>query len=85
MNKYELKYLYESEAQKVENLIDINGKNASHIQELYADIKKKEETINKLLVRINEKREENYKLKDIIRSQTEKSLAEYHFPETVNN
>ena len=33
MNKYELKYMYEQEATKVENLIDINGKNAHHIAE----------------------------------------------------
>ena len=85
MNKYELKYMYEQEATKVENLIDINGKNAHHIQELYADLKKKDETINKLLTRINEKREEVHKLKTIIRSQTEKNLTEYHFPSEVDN
>ena len=45
MNKYELKYMYEQEATKVENLIDINGKNAHHIQDLYAEIKKKDENM----------------------------------------
>ena len=51
MNKYELKYMYEQEATKVENLIDINGKNAHHIQDLYAEIKKKDENIDKLIAR----------------------------------
>ena len=85
LTKYETKYLLESELTKVENLIDVVGKNAHHIQDLYADIKKKDETINKLLARINEKREENYKLQSIIKSQSEKNLAEYHFPESVDN
>ena len=40
MTKWEYKYLWESEATKVENLIDINGKNTHHIQDLYADLKK---------------------------------------------
>ena len=39
----------QAKQRKVENLIDINGKNTHHIQELYADLKKKDETINKLL------------------------------------
>ena len=86
MNKYELKYMYEQEATKVENLIDINGKNAHHIQDLYAEIKKKDENIDKLIARLNDKREEVYKLKNIIQSQTQKNLREYHFgEESVDN
>ena len=64
MNKYELKYCLEDESTKVKDLIDINGKNAHHIQDLYEEIKE---------------------LKNIIRSQQEKNLAEYHFPESVDN
>ena len=67
MNKYELKYMYEQEATKVENLIDIN------------------ENIDKLIARLNDKREEAFKLKTIIKSQQEKNLAEYHFPNEVDN
>ena len=67
MNKWEYKYLWEQEATKVENLIDINGKNAFHIQELYADLKKKDEVI--------EKREDVLKLKNLIKTQHEKDFA----------
>jgi hypothetical protein len=34
MNKWEYKYQWETAAAQVENLIDINGKNTYHIQEL---------------------------------------------------
>ena len=77
--------MYEQEAIKVENLIDVAGKNAHHIQDLSSELKKKDETINKLLARINEKREEVYRLQNIIKSQQEKNLAEYHFPNEVDN
>ena len=86
MNKYELKYMFEQETLKVENLIDVVGKNAHHIQDLYAEIKKKDENISKLIGRLNDKREEVYKLKNIIQSQTQKNLREYHFGEdSVDN
>jgi len=86
MNKYELKYMYEQESGKVENLIDVVGKNAHHIQDLYAELKKKDESIDKILTRLNDKREEVYKLKNIIQSQTQKNLREYHFgEESVDN
>ena len=45
MNKYELKYCFEEEARKNSELIDVVGKNAYHIQDLYAEIKKKDENI----------------------------------------
>ena len=85
MNKYEIKYMFEQETLKVENLIDVVGKNAHHIQDLYAEIKKKDENINKLIGRLNDKREEVFKLQNIIKSQQEKNLREYHFPESVDN
>ena len=86
MNKYELKYMFEQETLKVENLIDIVGKNAHHIQDLSAELKKKDENIDKLIARLNDKREEVYKLKNIIQSQTQKNLREYHFgEESVDN
>ena len=86
MNKYELKYMYEQETLKVENLIDVVGKNSHHIQDLSAELKKKDENIDKLIARLNDKREEVYKLKNIIQSQTQKNLREYHFgEESVDN
>jgi hypothetical protein len=85
MNKYELKYLFEQEATKVENLIDVVGKNAHHIQDLSAELKKKDANIDKLIARLNDKREEVFKLKNIIQSQAQKNLAEYHFPTEVDN
>ena len=86
MNKYEFKYMYEQETLKVENLIDVVGKNAHHIQDLSAELKKKDENIDKLIARLNDKREEVYKLKNIIQSQTQKNLREYHFgEESVDN
>tara|TARA_R100000951_G_scaffold82271_1_gene70012 strand:- start:153 stop:413 length:261 start_codon:yes stop_codon:yes gene_type:complete len=86
MNKYELKYMFEQETLKVENLIDVVGKNAHHIQDLYAELKKKDVNIDKLIERLNTKREEVYKLKNIIQSQTQKNLREYHFgEESVDN
>ena len=75
MNKWEYKYQWETAAAQVENLIDINGKNTHHIQDLYADLKKKDEIINKLSVKLNDKREEVYKLKNIIKTQHEKDFA----------
>ncbi len=78
--------MYEQEATKVENLIDVVGKNAHHIQDLQAELKKKDIFIKKLTDRLQTEREETFKLKNIIRSQTEKNLAEYHFgEESVDN
>ena len=86
MNKYELKYMFDQETLKVENLIDVVGKNAHHIQDLSAELKKKDENIDKLIARLNDKREEVYKLKNIIQSQTQKNLREYHLgEESVDN
>ena len=86
MNKYELKYMFEQETLKVENLIDVVGKNAHHIQDLSAELKKKDANIDKLIARLNDKREEVFKLKNIIQSQTQKNLREYHFgEESVDN
>ena len=85
MNKYELKYMFEQETLKVENLIDVVGKNAHHIQDLSAELKKKDENIDKLIARLNDKREEVYKLKNIIHSQTQKNIAEYRYPTEVDN
>ena len=86
MNKYELKYMFEQETLKVENLINVVGKNAHHIQDLSAELKKKDENIDKLIARLNDKREEVYKLKNIIQSQTQKNLREYHLgEESVDN
>ena len=85
MTKWEYKYLWEQEATKVENLIDINGKNAHHIQDLYSTIKEKERTIHTLLTRVNEKKEKNYELRDIIKSQRDKDIRSILDPNGANN
>ena len=85
LTKYETKYLLESELTKVENLIDVVGKNAHHIQDLYADIKKKDKTINKLLIRINEKRDKIYELQEVIKSQRDKDIHTILDPHGANN
>ena len=85
MNKYELKYCLEDESTKVKDLIDINGKNAHHIQDLYSTIKEKERTIQTLLTRVNEKREKIYELRDIIKSQRDKDIRSILDPNGANN
>ena len=64
---------------------DISLQNAHHIQDLYSELKKKDANIDKLIARLNDKREEVFKLQNIIKSQQEKNLREYHFPESVDN
>ena len=85
MNKYELKFCFEEESQKVKDLIEINGKNVFHIQELYGTIKEKEKVIQTLLARINEKREKIYELRDIIKSQRDKDIRSILDPNGANN
>ena len=85
MNKYELKFCFEEESQKVKDLIEINGKNTFHIQELYETIKEKEKVIQTLLARINEKREKIYELRDIIKSQRDKDIRSILDPNGANN
>ena len=63
MNKHEIKWALEHEQQKTESLIDINGINAHHIRDLYAEIKRLKDVNDKLIVRLNDKREENYQLR----------------------
>ena len=87
MNKYELKYMFEQETLKVENLIDVVGKERSSYSGPISRTKKeRRKHIDKLIARLNDKREEVYKLKNIIQSQTQKNLREYHFgEESVDN
>jgi len=85
MNKYELKYMYETESARVGDLIDINGKNAHLIQELYSKIDQKEKKIESLWIIINEKREKIYELRDIIKSQREKDVRAILDPHGANN
>ena len=45
----------------------------------------KDVKIGNLFSKLKDQNEEIYKLKNIIKSQQEKNLAEYHFPEMVDN
>ena len=45
MNKYEIKYMLESEQSKTDRLIDIMGKDRHHIDDLYSQIQEHKQTI----------------------------------------
>ena len=78
MNKHEIKWALEHEQQKTESLIDINGINAHHIRDLYAEIKRLKDVNDKLIVRLNDKREENYQLRKKldVKRKTKQSLQQ---------
>ena len=62
MNKYEIKYLLESQTSILDRLSDTTGKQSLHIQELWEELKQKDIKITKLTNKI-------YELHDIIKSQ----------------
>ena len=66
MNKYEIKYLLESQTSILDRLSDTTGKQSLHIQELWEEIKQKDNRITKLTNKI-------YELHDIIKSQKQKN------------
>ena len=51
MNKYEIKYLLESQTSILDRLSDTTGKQSLHIQELWEEIKQKDIKITKLTTR----------------------------------
>ena len=85
MNKFEIKYLLETTMSVVDRLTDTNGKITLHNENLWNEIKEKDVKIGNLFSKLKDQNEEIYKLKNIIKSQQEKNLAEYHFPEMVDN
>ena len=78
MNKYEIKYLLESQTSILDRLSDTTGKQSLHIQELWQEIKQKDIKITKLTNNI-------YELHDIIKSQKQKNWEEFIHPERIDN
>ena len=78
MNKYEIKYLLESQTSILDRLSDTTGKQSLHIQELWEEIKQKDIKITKLTNKI-------YALHDIIKSQKQKNWEEFIHPERIDN
>ena len=78
MNKYEIKYLLESQTSILDRLSDTTGKQSLHIQELWEEIKQKDIKITKLTNKI-------YEPHDIIKSQKQKNWEEFIHPERIDN
>ena len=78
MNKYEIKYLLESQTSILDRLSDTTGKQSLHIQELWEELKQKDIKITKLTNKI-------YELHDIIKSQKQKNWEEFIHPERRDN
>ena len=85
MNKYEIKYMLEQNTSAVDRLTDVAGKQSLHIEQLWEEIGSKNSTIGLYKDKLTEKNEEIIKLRNIIKSQTEKNLAEHYFPNEVDN
>ncbi len=78
MNKYEIKYLLESQTSILDRLSDTTGKQSLHIQELWEELKQKDIKKTKLT-------NKNYELHDIIKSQKHKNWEEFIHPERIDN
>ena len=78
MNKYEIKYLLESQTSILDRLSDTTDKQSLHIQELWEELKQKDIKITKLTNKI-------YELHDIIKSQKQKNWEEFIHPERIDN
>ena len=74
LNKYEIKYMLESEQSKTDRLIDIIGKKDLHIDDLLAQNQEHKQTI-KILGATNRKlNTENEKFKQIHKANYEKDF-----------
>tara|TARA_R110001592_G_scaffold106275_4_gene298343 strand:- start:651 stop:908 length:258 start_codon:yes stop_codon:yes gene_type:complete len=85
MNKYEIKYMLEQAMSSVDRLTDTQGKQSLHIENIWAEIKDRDSTIELYKSKLIEKNEEIIRLRNLIKSQTDKNLTEHHFPTEVNN
>ena len=85
MNKYEIKYMLEQAMSSVDRLTDTTGKQSLHIENIWAEIKDRDSTIELYKSKLIEKNEEIIKLRNLIKSQSDKNLTEHHFPTEVNN
>ena len=85
MNKYEIKYMLEQAMSSVDRLTDTTGKQSLHIENIWAEIKDRDSTIELYKSKLIEKHEEIIRLRNLIKSQSDKNLTEHHFPTEVNN
>ena len=85
MNKYEIKYVLEQAMSSVDRLTDTTGKQSLHIENIWAEIKDRDSTIELYKSKLIEKNEEIIRLRNLIKSQSDKNLTEHHFPTEVNN
>ena len=74
MNKYEIKYMLESEQSKTDRLIDIIGKNNLHIDDLLAKNEEQKRTIAVLGATNRKLNAENEKYKQIHKANYEKDF-----------
>jgi hypothetical protein len=90
MNKYEIKYLLETELSKTDRLIDVLGKHSHQFDALWQEIREKQDLINNQTTEIR-------RLKDVVdryrrrlyadhvqQAKSEKTLAEF-MGESVDN
>ena len=85
MNKYEIKYMLEQAMSSVDRLTDTTGKQSLHIENLWDKIGERNSTIDLYKNKLIERNEEITRLRNLIRSQSDKDLTEHHFPTEVNN
>ena len=74
LNKYEIKYMLESEQSKTDRLIDIMGKDRHHIDDLYSQIQEHKQTIAALGATNRKLKIENDKYKQIEKATYEKDM-----------
>jgi len=77
--------MLEQMVSSVDRLTDTTGKQTLHIENLWEEIGAKNRTIGTFKDKLVEKNEEILRLRNIIKTQSEKNLAEYHFPTEVDN
>jgi predicted RNase H-like nuclease (RuvC/YqgF family) len=70
--------MLEQQTSILDRLSDTTGKQSLHIQELWEEIKQKDNRITKLTNKI-------YELHDIIKSQKQKNWEEFIHPERIDN
>ena len=90
MNKYELKYMLETELSKADRLIDVLGKHSHQFDALWQEIREKQDLINNQKTEIRRLKDmvDRYRRRlyvdKINQANTEKSLAEFMGESTDN-
>ena len=83
MNKYELKYMLETELSKCDRLIDVLGKHSHQFDALWQEIREKQDKINNQIIEIRRLKDmvDRYRRKlyadKVNQANAEKTLAEY--------